>query len=148
MPGVTAVLTHKDVKGTNRINNMLFYSWSKGSGFDRPILCAEKIFQYGDVVALVCADTQEHADAAPKSRFRIGRIARLHECSGSCRPDAMEIHPAAPTFFVSNPPSKGRPGTSFRKGRCGHQADYYTQRQPHLYWNPMWATLTMMKTDF
>lgn len=34
MPGVEAVLTYKDVKGTNQINNMIFYPWSKGSGYD------------------------------------------------------------------------------------------------------------------
>ncbi len=52
MPGVYKVLTYKDVKGTNRINGLAFPS-NDGDGLDRPILCDEKVFQFGDAIAMV-----------------------------------------------------------------------------------------------
>ena len=64
MPGVFKVVTHKDVKGRNRITGLITFPTNKGDGWDRPILCDEKVFQYGDAIAIVCADTACHARAA------------------------------------------------------------------------------------
>ena len=64
MPGVARVLTHKDVKGRNRINGLVTFPTNKCDGWDRPILCDTKVFQYGDAIAIVCADTKEQALAA------------------------------------------------------------------------------------
>ena len=46
---------HKDIKGKNRITGLITFPTNKGDGWDRPILCDEKIFQYGDAIAIVCA---------------------------------------------------------------------------------------------
>ena len=64
MPGVYRVLTHKDVKGKNRITGLITFPTNKGDGWDRPILNDTKIFQYGDALAIVCADSEAHARAA------------------------------------------------------------------------------------
>jgi len=64
MPGVVKVITHKDIKGTNRLNLSTASRRSKTVKPSRPILAENKIFRYGDVVALVVADTREHARAA------------------------------------------------------------------------------------
>ena len=64
MPGVCRVLTAKDVKGKNRIFGLVSNPNSKGDGWERPILCDTKVFQYGDAVAIVCADTYAQAQAA------------------------------------------------------------------------------------
>ena len=64
MPGVFKVVTHKDVKGKNRITGLITFPSNKGDGWDRPILCDTKVFQYGDAIAIVCADTIEQAKAA------------------------------------------------------------------------------------
>ena len=78
MPGVEAVLTYKDVKGTNRIDGLAFYPDNHyGDAKDRPILCDEKIFQLGDAIAVVCADTIEHARAAADKVVVILRNCRL-----------------------------------------------------------------------
>ena len=61
MPGVYRVLTHKDVKGKNRITGLITFPTNKGDGWDRPILNDTKIFQYGDALAIVCADSEAHA---------------------------------------------------------------------------------------
>ena len=59
MPGVYKVVTHKDVKGKNRITGFITFPTNKGDGWDRPILCDTKVFQFGDAIAIVCADTVE-----------------------------------------------------------------------------------------
>ena len=65
MPGVFKVITAKDVPGKNRINGLVMLPLNnKCDGWDRPILCDEKIFQFGDAIAIVAADTEEHARAA------------------------------------------------------------------------------------
>ena len=33
---------------------------NKTDGWERPILCDEKIFQFGDAIAIVAADTEAH----------------------------------------------------------------------------------------
>ena len=45
MPGVFKVITHKDVKGKNRITGLITFSTNEGDGWDRPILCDTKVFQ-------------------------------------------------------------------------------------------------------
>lgn len=64
MPGVFKVVTHKDVKGKNRITGLITFPTNKGDGWDRPILCDEKVFQFGDAIAIVAADTEANARAA------------------------------------------------------------------------------------
>ena len=67
MPGVFKVITAKDVPGKNRINGLVMLPLNnKCDGWDRPILCDEKVFQYGDAIAIVAADTEEHAREAAK----------------------------------------------------------------------------------
>ena len=58
MPGVEKVIIHKDVKGKNRITGLITFPTNKGDGWDRPILCDEKVFQFGDAIAIVAADTK------------------------------------------------------------------------------------------
>ena len=64
MPGVYKVVTHKDIKGKNRITGLITFPSNLGDGWDRPILCDEKVFQYGDAIAIVCAKTRSQARAA------------------------------------------------------------------------------------
>ncbi len=55
MPGVAGVMTAKDIRGTNRLKYQVA---------DRPILCDTKVRLLGDAIAIVAADTKEHAEAA------------------------------------------------------------------------------------
>ena len=65
MPGVVRVITAKDIKaagGTNKINGLVMLpKHNKTDGFERPVLCDEKIFQFGDAIAIVAADTEAHS---------------------------------------------------------------------------------------
>ena len=55
IPGVVAVLTHKDIKGSNRLG--IFEK-------DQPILADERVRHYGDAVALLVAESKEVLAAA------------------------------------------------------------------------------------
>jgi len=55
LPGVHAVLTHKDVPGLNQ-HGLVTVDW--------PVLCGTKVRYVGDAVAIVAADTPEIAAAA------------------------------------------------------------------------------------
>lgn len=138
MPGVEAVLTAKDVKGTNRINGFVTYPWNKGNGFDRPILCDEKIFQYGDVVAIVCADTDTHAKAAAaKVKMELEELPAYMNAKEAAAPDAMEIHPGTPNVFFEQPTVKGEdPKPLLDNAAAVIEEEYYVQRQPHLFLEP------------
>lgn len=139
MPGVVKVITHKDIKGINRINNMIYYSWDKGSGYDRPILCDEKVFQYGDVIALVAADTKAHADAAAeKVRVELEELPAYMSAPEAVAPDAMEIHPGYPNIYCEQDTVKGEEPRELFKNPdvVTVERDYYTQRVPHLVLEP------------
>ncbi len=56
-PGVVRIVTHKDVPGLNKIG-----TWTP----DQPVFCSDEVRFLGDFVAMVVADTPEHARAAVK----------------------------------------------------------------------------------
>ena len=56
-PGVARIVTHKDVPGLNKIG-----TWTP----DQPVFCSDEVRFLGDFVAMVVADTPEHARAAAK----------------------------------------------------------------------------------
>jgi CO/xanthine dehydrogenase Mo-binding subunit/aerobic-type carbon monoxide dehydrogenase small subunit (CoxS/CutS family) len=55
LPGVHAVLTHRDVPGRN-LHGLVTADW--------PVLCGDKVRYLGDAVAIVAAETREAADQA------------------------------------------------------------------------------------
>ena len=133
MPGVYAVLTHKDVKGSNRINGLAFPS-NKGDGLDRPILCDEKIFQYGDAIAMVLADTPSHAEAAcEKVKVEIEELPAYMSAPQAMAEDAIEIHPGTPNvYFVTNVVKGEEVDPIFEECEYVVEDNFYVGRQPHL----------------
>lgn len=100
MPGVYKVITAKDVKGKNRISGLITFANNKGDGWDRPILCDEKIFQIGDAVAIVAADTEEHARAAAKTvKLDLEPLPAYMSAMEAIADDAIEIHPGTPNIY-------------------------------------------------
>jgi len=55
--GVVRIVTHKDVPGLNKIG-----TWTP----EQPVFCTDEVRFLGDYIALVVADTEEHARAAVK----------------------------------------------------------------------------------
>ncbi|MDR2573046.1 MAG: molybdopterin-dependent oxidoreductase [Desulfovibrio sp.] len=135
MPGVHKVLTHKDVKGKNRITGLITFPTNKGDGWDRPILNDTKIFQYGDALAIVCADSECHARAAAeKVKFDLELLPEYMNAPEAMNPDAIEIHPGTPNVYYEQNIEKGGDTRSFFNdpGNVIVEDEFYTQRQPHL----------------
>ena len=134
MPGVFKVVTAKDVKGKNRITGLITFPSNKGDGWERPILCDEKVFQYGDAIAIVCADTEKNAKAAAKKvKVELEQLPEYMSAPAAMEPDAIEIHPGTPNVYYIQKIAKGEETTPiFEKADVVVKGDYYTSRQPHL----------------
>ena len=133
MPGVFKVLTYKDVKGTNRINGLAFPS-NKGDGLDRPILCDKKVFQFGDAIAMVLADTPGRAEAAcEKVKVELEELPAYMSAPAAMAEDAIEIHPGTPNIYFTTTIAKGEEVEPiFEKCKYVVEDDFYVGRQPHL----------------
>ncbi len=135
MPGVYKVVTHKDIKGKNRITGLITFPTNKGDGWDRPILCDEKIFQFGDAIAIVCADTEEHARAAAKKvKVDLEILPAYMSAPAAMEPDAIEIHPGTPNVYFEQGIAKGEETKPImeRADIVTVEVETYCSRQPHL----------------
>ena len=134
MPGVVKVVTHKDVKGKNRITGLITFPTNKGDGWDRPILCDTKVFQYGDAIAIVCADTEAHAKAAAAMvKVELEELPAYMSAPEAMAEDAMEIHPGTPNIYFEQRIAKGADTAPiFEKADVVVEDEFYVGRQPHL----------------
>ncbi len=137
MPGVYKVLTHEDVKGNNRIDGLVFET-NKGDGLDRPILADKKIFQYGDAIAMVLADSPNRAAAACKEvKVEIEELPAYLSAPEAMADDALEIHPGVPNvYFTTNVIKGDEVEPIFEECEYVVEDSFYTQRQPHLVLEP------------
>jgi aldehyde oxidoreductase len=138
MPGVAKVITWKDVKGRNAITGLITFPTNKGDGWDRPILCKEKVFQYGDAIAIVCADTVEHARAAAKKvKVDLEVLPAYMSGFAAMAPDAIEIHPGVPNIYYEQKVVKGEDTRPLLAGAAhAVEVETYCSRQPHLHLEP------------
>lgn len=138
MPGVFKVITHADVKGKNRITGLITFPTNKGDGWDRPILCDEKIFQFGDAIAMVAADTEEHARAAAaKVVVDLEILPAYMSAPEALAEDAIEIHPGTPNAYYETNCIKGEEtGPIFETAAHTVDVESFCSRQPHLFLEP------------
>jgi aldehyde oxidoreductase len=138
MPGVAKVITHKDVKGKNRITGLITFASNKGDGWDRPILCDQKVFQFGDAIAIVAADTEANARAAAeKVKVDLEELPAYMSAPAAMAEDAMEIHPGTPNVYYEQKIAKGEETQPLIKSAAHVVEDqFYLQRQPHLTMEP------------
>ena len=140
MPGVVKVLTHEDVKGSNRIFGLVIFPWNKGDGYDRPILCDKKVFQFGDAIAVVAAKTKDQAEAAAQQvKVELEPLPAYMNALEAAKDDAIEIHPGTPNVFFEVNIKKGeheKVGELTADAPYVVENHYYTQRQPHLSIEP------------
>lgn len=139
MPGVYKVITHKDVKGKNRITGLITFPSNKGDGWDRPILNDEKVFQFGDAIAIVAADTVEHAKAAAAAvKLDLEVLPAYMSAPAAMAPDAIEIHPGTPNIYYEQGVVKGEETKPFMEDPnvVTAEAETYCSRQPHLPLEP------------
>ncbi len=138
MPGVYKVVTHKDVKGKNRITGLITFPTNKGDGWDRPILCDKKVFQFGDAIAIVCADTVENAKAAAaKVKVALEELPAYMSAPAAMADDAIEIHPGTPNVYFEQKIAKGQDTRPFMdQAAFVVEDEFYVGRQPHLPLEP------------
>jgi len=135
MPGVYKIVTHKDIKGKNRITGLITFPTNKGDGWDRPILCDEKVFQYGDAVAIVCADTYKNAAAAAeKVKLDLEVLPAYMSAPAAMAEDAIEIHPGTPNVYYTQKIKKGEDTAPIfgQSDVVTVEDDFYVGRQPHM----------------
>ena len=134
MPGVVKIITHKDIKGKNRITGLITFPSNKGDGWDRPILCDEKVFQFGDAIAIVCAATRKQAmAAAEKVKVVLEELPAYMSAPAAMAEDAIEIHPGTPNVYFEQRLAKGEDTAAiFDKAEVVVEDDFYVGRQPHM----------------
>lgn len=137
MPGVYRVLTYKDVPGTNRINGLAFPQ-NKGDGKERPILNEKKVFQFGDALAMVLADTPTQAEkAAKKVKVELEELPAYMSAPEAMAEDAIEIHPGTPNVYFETKIAKGEDTEPLMESLpYVIEDDFYVGRQPHLVLEP------------
>lgn len=135
MPGVVKVVTHKDIKGTNRLNLALSTKRSTKTTPTTPILCDKKISRYGDAVAIVVADTLENARAAAAIvKVELETLPAYTNYLEAAMPDADRIHSDSPNIYAMQPVLKGAenvPSILETSAFC-ISGSFYSTRQPHL----------------
>ncbi|SDH36783.1 molybdopterin-dependent aldehyde oxidoreductase [Desulfosporosinus hippei] len=134
MPGVYRVITHKDVVGKNQITGLITFPTNKGDGWDRPILCEKKVFQFGDAIAIVAADTAAHAQAAAdKVKVELELLPEYMSAPAAMADDAIEIHPGTPNVYFETKVVKGDETAPLMEAAdVVVEDDFYIGRQPHL----------------
>ena len=137
MPGVFRIITARDVPGRNRINGLVMLPLNnKCDGWDRPILCDEKVFQFGDAIAIVAADTEAHARAAAKAvKVELEVLPAYMSVPEALAADAIEIHPGVPNASYETNCIKG-PDIDFDAAPNVVEIESYCSRQPHLHLEP------------
>ncbi len=95
MPGVVGVMTARDIKGTNRYNDLI-------------ILCDKKVHLVGDAVAIVAAQTRKQAHAAAgavKVDYELLPVIRTME--ESLAENGLQVHEDAPNLEIAQGQIKG-----------------------------------------
>lgn len=143
MPGVAKIILPRDIKeagGTNVMAEANFHERSTVTLPSRKVLCEDRIFRYGDVVALAVADTKEHARAAAsKVKVEIEKLPEYLNFLEAAMPDAIRIHEDTPNIFCMQPVLKGAAlenassvAEIIDNSTYRVEGSFYSSRQPHL----------------
>jgi aldehyde oxidoreductase len=139
MPGVYRVMTAKDVKGTNNMASPALIPRQKGKGITEfPVIAGKKISRRGDVVALVAADTEEHARAAAKKvKQNLEILPAYMTFPEAAMPNAIQLHETLPNFYMEQPVFKGKDTAELFDGApFVAEGSFHSQHEPHLPMEP------------
>lgn len=136
MPGVVKVITAKDIEGANRLMAYQFSPRTVVYDQVHKLLQDEKIISWGNVVAMVAADTKEHAKAAAeKVKVEIEQLPEYMNYLDAVMPDAMRIHPSMDNIYSTQPLRKGEADQvpeMIEDAACAVEGSFYSTREPHL----------------
>ena len=135
MPGVIKVMTAGDVKGSNSMPMQGPITRQKGEGIrEFPVIAGKKVCRRGDVVALVAADTREHARAAAKMvKQDLEILPSYMTFPEAVMPNAVQIHEGIPNFYMEQPVFKGQDTAElFEDAPVVAEGSFHSQHEPHL----------------
>jgi len=133
--GVYKIITHKDVKGSNRLNFFQFLPRTIATEQTHILLAEEKIFNYGDIVALVAADTKQHARAAAaKVKVEYEQLPEMLSFLEAALPDAVRVHEDHPNIWAMQPTVKGEENVKdlIDNAPVVVEGSFYSSREPHM----------------
>lgn len=119
MPGVLGVLTAKDIKGTNIL---------KSTVPDRPLLCHDKVYQLGDALAIVAAETLSQAQAAVKAvKVEYELLPILTSPREAMAGAAIRVHDDRPNACYTWPLIKGDADEALAASAVVVESSFQTQ---------------------
>jgi aldehyde oxidoreductase len=125
VPGVLAVLTAGDVKGTNIL---------KMAGDDQPILCGDKVRFIGDPVAAVVATSEEIAShALEKIEVTYEPLEPVMTPEDALKEGAVRVHDDRPNLFFEQSIIHGDVEKGFSEAEVVLERKYETQTVEHAY---------------
>lgn len=144
MPGVVKIITAKDVKESGGSNRLMTYAFSERTvelQQAHHVLAEDEILYYGDVVALVCADTRAHAKAAADAvKVEMEPLTEYLNYLEAVTPDAEKIHKWMPDTYGANiysqlPVLKGdheNVPDIIEDAAYSVEGSFYSTREPHM----------------
>ncbi|MUG70734.1 xanthine dehydrogenase subunit D [Paenibacillus validus] len=124
LPGVHAVLTHRDVPGLNLFGIALP---------DQPVLCEDRVRFAGDAVAAVAAETEELAEyALTLIEVVYEPLPVIDSPEAGLRPDAPKLHPNGNVLHRTDY-ERGNAAQAFAACAFVTENTYRTPRQMHVY---------------
>jgi aldehyde oxidoreductase len=125
IPGVLAVLTAKDVKGTNIL---------KMAGDDQPILCGNKVRFIGDPVVAVVASSEEIAShALEKIEVSYEPLEPVLTPEEALKEGAVRVHDDRSNLFFEQPILHGDVEKGLSEAEIVIERNYSTQTVEHGY---------------
>ncbi|MDR2356107.1 MAG: molybdopterin-dependent oxidoreductase [Clostridiales Family XIII bacterium] len=136
LPGVYKIITSKDVIGSNRLNMFQFLPRTLTTEQTHILIAEDKIFNYGDIIALVAADTKTHArEAAAKVTLEYEQLPELLNYLDAAMPDAVRVHEGHPNVWSYQPTVKGAGHDTpalFEEAPYVVEGSFYSTREPHM----------------
>jgi len=143
MPGVVKIITHVELKaagGSNIMAEGQFHERTTVMVPSRKVLAEDKIYRWGDIVALAVADTKDHARAAAaKVKVEIEQLPEYLNFLDAVMPDAMRIHEDTPNIFSMQPVLKGvgleepsKVAEVIDESAYSAEGSFFSSREPHL----------------
>lgn len=127
VPGVAAVLTHKDVPGQNAFGIIVA---------DQPVLCFDKVRYLGDCVAVVAAETGEIAErAAELVEVDYDLLPVVSDPTEAMKQDAPKVHKEG-NIRRHATVRVGDVETAFGEASVVVENTFRTGRQMHMFLEP------------
>jgi len=122
LPGVIAVITHKDVPGVNGFGIVVP---------DMPVLCKDKVRYIGDAVAAVAAETEEIAEKAIQLiEVEYEPLPVLTDPEEAMKEDAPKIHEEG-NIHLHTEITRGDVESAFKEADLIIEETFFTGREEH-----------------